>query len=211
MVQEAEKPKALEESVQPEAKRPAAKAAKPSAPEDINKLRSVLQRQAAAAERRAADAESRLAAISGERENLLEELKVRRQAGEHSEEMEEQIKWLAKERQAVIKVRQDSDQRSKEALIINLSAIYGVPEKTLQGFDDPRDMKIAALEYAASHRKDTSEEEGEEEEEKPPAPAYDQGAGGLSSNSIKDMTPAEFAKLTAGYEAQARKDALSRR
>ncbi len=91
-----------------------------------------------------------------------------------------------------------------------LSLEYGVPETDLLVHDDPKDMKIAALEWERTHREAAPVAPAggdppaqEPQNPAPPSSEFDLGdGGGAGGKSIKEMSPKEFEE----FRAAGRKD-----
>ena len=130
---------------------------KPAEEQDINKLRSVLDRQIATEKRRADDAEAettRLKQLATETEQQLAILKENVSA-----DVQEQTKALAEARTRVAADRAEVDRLARDQVIDGLTVRYGAPKDLLEKETDPIRMENAALRWEREQRTSSKGEE----------------------------------------------------
>ncbi|MCH7608309.1 MAG: hypothetical protein IIC94_07075 [Chloroflexi bacterium] len=161
-----------EPTAAPEAEKPEEPEKKPEAapkkdPEPASALHSRYQKQVAEA-RKDADAAKRDAATARtEAEESRRYAKVLEERGDVGEDEKGRYEDLAKREAAAGEMETKARSAVKLASARLLHSEYGVSEDTLLAFDDPRDMKIAALEWQRDNPK--TDDDPPTEEPKPKA------------------------------------------
>ena len=183
---------------------------------DLDALQSNLQGKVAAAQRGEATAKRE----SGEATSRLAEaqshIKLLTEQGEIGGDEAARLERLAGRETSGVERMTEALKIEKTLTARVLSLEHGVPETDLLVHDDPKDMKIAALEWERTHR-DDEPAPGAPAGEKPPAAApasgklpagsprepaappgdFDLGDGGGSGKSITEMDPKEFVEYRA--------------
>ena len=194
-----EKPQVSE----PSAPKPRASAKTPE--QQVAEVRSIEQRKAAAALKRAEAAEKNLADVRREHAVLVREMTILREGGV-DEDTEARVRRLAK-------LEDDITLRGKQALEAErlasmrlLHMEYGIPIDDLESYDSPEKMENAALRWALEQERKAPRPKDEEPEPEPkPAerPGYARGTGSSTIKSVPDMSKEEFAAYSERLKAGA--------
>ena len=201
----------------PEAEKPEEPEKKPEAapkkdPDPASALHSRYQKQVAEAKKDADAAKRDAATARTEAEESRRYAKMLEERGDVGEDEQGRYAVLAKREEAAEAREKRAEQAERLASARLLHAEYGVSEDTLLAFDDPRDMKIAALEWQRDNPKEDDVPEPEApkpkaEEPQPEEPGFDGGDGAGSRKSIVDMTDEEFAEYDKKLAAESRRRA----
>lgn len=228
-IEEGQQPASDQQAPPAEASQPAAEKKPPQkrtdAEERFKEYQRRKDREVAEARREAKDSSTRLSEVQRELDESRSLLAEIREQSRFGDDDEARVKArLAKERDLA-----DREERARAyertVTIRALSNEYGIPAEDLEPYDDPRDMKIRALEWSVQNRAALPPEPDDEQDE--PAPArtmfrereseapsgnrFDMGNGAVPQKSVADMSKAEFEALRARNKAAARRRMTSQR
>jgi len=194
-----------------EPKEPPKEQAKPKDP--AAELHSRYRTQLAQAHKETKAAQQDASSARTELDEKSRFIKALQDRGELSEDETTRLEGLARAEAALDKRMQSAEEFEKRVSAQWFSVKYGVPEEDLLAYDNPKDMKIAALEAALDLPKAT---DPEEEEPEPVVPVrqpsgFDLGAGALTGKQPKDMSKKEFDAFVARGQAAARARARAQR
>ena len=183
-------------------------------PSDADReVQSRLHRRTAEAEKKATAAERERDEVRGELDAARRELETVRELSQFGEDTDKQVKLLAERTSKLAKQEKQLQDHARVLSARLLSQSYGIPEKELEGYEDPKDMEIAALRWQLSHPPKVAEEQtpkaSKAEEGAEPA-KVDMGEAYVPAKSWKDMTDEEFAKESKKLEGEARSRTLKR-
>jgi len=196
-----------------EQEKPEAKAKKPER-DPVAELKSVKDREVAEARKQAKAFERDLAETRRALDEQQAYVALLKERGELTDDEEARAKALAK-REASLSEREKRAAGIERTLTVKLLAEkYGVPADVIEDYDDPRDMQIAALEYAISQRETAVEKPQaeakpvaeEKEEAQDEGLHLDLGGGGrrrVDINSIPLGDP-KWAEIDAQMKRSAR-------
>ena len=196
---------------------PVVPAAPKEQPEPASALHSRYQKQIAESQKAREAAERATATAQREADEARRYAQTLVEQGELSGDETERYKVLAK-REAASEARESKvAQHEKVVSARLLHAEYGVPETDLLTYDDPKDMKIAALEWQRDHPDEVPPPAtGEPTPPEPPPPqepasAFDVGDGAGPGKRIVDMSDTEFEAHDKALAAKARREAATGR
>lgn len=215
---------AVEEVEEKPAEQPKAPAAQRAKRSDIAELQATKDREVAQANQKASAAEQALAEAIAERDAARDHLDITRKQANISDNEDDRNKAFAQWQRELSQRQESVQQHERTVTITHLAQVYGIPAEDLSPYDNPLEMKIAAMEWRDAHREEPTAEAVEDEPEEKPDESdeddadnppsrsnFDMGDGSGKTKNIKDMTDDEFEKDLASRKARARNDLIRRR
>jgi hypothetical protein len=184
----------VQESESQEGQKPEAKAEKPKR-DPVAELKSVKDREVAEARKQAKAYERDLAEARAALDEQKAYVQLLKERGELTDDEEARVRALASRESKLSQREQRATEIERTLTVKLLSEKYGVPSDVIEDYDDPRDMQIAALEYAISQKAEPAETQVAVKEPEPQAESedddtdlrFDLGAGGRKKISINDI------------------------
>jgi hypothetical protein len=184
----------VQESESQEEQKPEAKAEKPKR-DPVAELKSVKDREVAEARKQAKAYERDLAEARAALDEQKAYVQLLKERGELTDDEEARVRALASRESKLSQREQRATEIERTLTVKLLSEKYGVPSDVIEDYDDPRDMQIAALEYAISQKAEPAETQVAVKEPEPQAESedddtdlrFDLGAGGRKKISINDI------------------------
>ena len=185
---------------------PKPKATAKTPEQQVAEVRSIEQRRAAAALKRADAAEKREADLRREHAILSKELSILREGGvdEDTEARVRRFATLDVELGQRVKQTREAELLASRRL---LHMEYGIPAEDLDDYDSPETMENAALRWALDQERKAPKNKEEEPEAQPATrPGYVRGTGSTTTKSVPEMSAEEF----AAHRDKLKADALAR-
>lgn len=191
--------------------------------DSIAELQRVKDREVAEAKKAADAAQRELSDLRAQLEQAQGFIEMLKDRGELSDDEEVRMKRMATLENTLKQREERALGIEKKLTARHLHMVYGVPEEELLDYDDPRDMKVAALEWKFEHmsspgsvddakatppQSEQSKNEPHVAEQEPAPVQRDRAAdldlaiGGVSggAESLEGLSPYQLIKL--GYDRQ---------
>lgn len=108
-------------------------------------------------------------------------------------------KALATERTKLEQQSRALDNRARSIVVSSLTAQYGIPAEELESLSDPREMQLAAREWALDHP-ETPQETGEGAAKTPPSNEGPKAAEKKTQEKAETPPPAEEPAENSGFD-----------